>query len=262
MTLSRHFAKMGHRCFRFDVAGIGDSRAEPGAPEFPPLDAAVNDVRAALDQLEVKGCRGVILVGLCWGANLAARTSLVDSRVTGQVIINSQRSLEEPSGGKTHARPLGVYARLILAPATWRRALSGDIHVHTIASGLTMSAVRRVQFKWRALQATFSKSRASAQLEPGGRLERWTRKVDTLLIFSAGDEDVPEVRSLDLQGLQRRYPHLQLSIIEDADHIFSRRASREQLIALMENHLSWLGRSMKVATPASAGEVPRAATEC
>lgn len=262
VTMSRHFAGMGYRCFRFDVGGIGDSRGDFGAQELPQLDDAVADVRAALDHMEAKGCRGFILVGMCWGANLAARTTILDSRVIGQVIINSQRSLEEPSNGKTHARPIGVYARLLLAPATWRRVLSGDINLSTIARGLSISAARRLRFKWSALRAGLFGSGASSRLEPGGRLERWTRKVDTLLIYSANDEDVPEIRSLSLDGLYRRYPHLRLNIVADADHIFSRRAARDRLITLIENNLPWLCRSTKVSTPTCTEEVSRAATEC
>ena len=88
VSLARDLATRGYLGFRFDVAGLGDSRIAPGAREnrLYSKDSVV-DVKAAMDFLErTRDRRRFVLLGLCSGAYLAFHTAVEDPRVVGQVL--------------------------------------------------------------------------------------------------------------------------------------------------------------------------------
>lgn len=96
VTLSRHFAADDYTSFRFDLSGTGDSALPPEGERAPYLQGpAVGDLRTALDHLERLGHRAFVLIGVCWGANLAAHGSARDPRVVGQVLVNMPHLKEE-----------------------------------------------------------------------------------------------------------------------------------------------------------------------
>jgi alpha-beta hydrolase superfamily lysophospholipase len=87
---ARALASLGHPTFRFDLGGLGESAAAPGAPENRLFSlAAVDDVRAAMTQMERLRCGSrFVVVGLCSGSFVAFHSALADPRVVGQVLFN------------------------------------------------------------------------------------------------------------------------------------------------------------------------------
>jgi pimeloyl-ACP methyl ester carboxylesterase len=85
VTLSRRLAALGYRVLRFDMSGIGDSLSRGDG--LPPTEAAIQDIKDALDWFVGKDGR-VVLMGLCDGANLAAHRASIDPRVVGAVLID------------------------------------------------------------------------------------------------------------------------------------------------------------------------------
>lgn len=85
--LARRLARDGFSTLRFDLGGIGDSQAEYA---HVPLRARTQlEIGAALDQLMVAGAwNGVVLGGLCSGAEDSFRYAEMDPRVTGVVLID------------------------------------------------------------------------------------------------------------------------------------------------------------------------------
>lgn len=87
VKLARHLASAGFRCARFDLCGVGDSRAPRGASDF--RTQAVRDIRAVMDGFEARhGPHAFALVGICSGAAHAQATALVDARVRGVFLID------------------------------------------------------------------------------------------------------------------------------------------------------------------------------
>lgn len=86
VNLARRFARAGYVAFRFDLAGLGDSRSRKGAT----FEAAViEDIRSAMDHLQKStGIDRFILGGLCSGADNSLRVALVDPRVTGIALLD------------------------------------------------------------------------------------------------------------------------------------------------------------------------------
>ena len=85
VSLARRLSARGYRVLRFDLSGIGDSSSRGDG--LPPVEAAVADVREALDWF-VGANRAAVLLGLCDGATLAAYQASIDRRVVGVMLID------------------------------------------------------------------------------------------------------------------------------------------------------------------------------
>lgn len=85
--LARHLAKEGFLSLRFDLGGIGDSRRPPGAE--PLRQRTDKEIGAALDYVATRHrLSGIVLGGLCSGAEDSFRYAERDPRVTGVVMID------------------------------------------------------------------------------------------------------------------------------------------------------------------------------
>jgi pimeloyl-ACP methyl ester carboxylesterase len=88
VDLARALALGGHPTLRFDFAGIGDS-APPASDGSPILETNLQDLRATVDWLiKTTGSQGVVLIGLCAGADHAILFAPTDPRVVGLVLID------------------------------------------------------------------------------------------------------------------------------------------------------------------------------
>jgi len=89
VTMARRFAELGFSSLRFDLGGVGESEDNPGQADFlDHIDAAFGDVSAAFDFLAARGDGPPVVVGFCWGAQLACNMALRDPRVAGALLIN------------------------------------------------------------------------------------------------------------------------------------------------------------------------------
>lgn len=118
VLLARALARLGCAVLRFDLSGIGDS--EPRADAKAPLDAALADIREALDWAEERlGMKRFILVGLCSGADHAVIYSGSDPRVVGAVLM-------DPTIPPTAKFRLRRVLRRLTSVDLWRRVFTGE----------------------------------------------------------------------------------------------------------------------------------------
>lgn len=118
VELARALAKEGFRTLRFDLSGIGDS---PIAEDGSDLSEAVlNDIEDAIDLISgVRGDDGgVVLFGICSGADNALCVAARDERVRGLVLVDPT---VHPTTGFRLRRMLARATN----PRTWRNVLSG-----------------------------------------------------------------------------------------------------------------------------------------
>lgn len=72
---------------RFDLSGIGDSKASAGAASFH--EQSAQDIRAAMDFVQqVSGIRRFVIFGICSGAVNAFRGGLSDARIEGVLMLD------------------------------------------------------------------------------------------------------------------------------------------------------------------------------
>jgi hypothetical protein len=84
---ARRVAGQGFPALRFDLSGLGDSRAAAGTLGFE--QQAIADLREAMDFLQGEvGARRFVLSGLCSGADNSYAAALADERVAGIMLFD------------------------------------------------------------------------------------------------------------------------------------------------------------------------------
>lgn len=87
VKIARALGAMGASSLRFDLSGLGDSRARRTALDFG--QQAVADIRSAMDYLErIHSIRRFVIFGVCSGAHNALAVAQVDPRVVGVAMLD------------------------------------------------------------------------------------------------------------------------------------------------------------------------------
>jgi alpha-beta hydrolase superfamily lysophospholipase len=247
VELARELASRGYPSFRFDAAGLGDSRVEPGVRENRIYTKdSIADVKSAMTLLgEVCGARRFVLVGLCSGAYLAFHTTIVDPRVVGQVLLSPYAFEWEEGDPVTPTmrkpfRSTRFYTRALFDHRVWLRALRGDVELRAIAGALLERLQSQVDVKVPALSA-----RLRGKRRPHNDVERafgaiCDRGVESLLVLSFEDGGVDMVAGYlgtDARKMRGR-KNFSFEIVDGADHIFTTTASQVVLRELLRRYLS------------------------
>jgi len=84
---ARKLAASGVPSLRFDMTGIGDSKASSGREDY--RQQQLSDMRAALDQFQAStGLSRFVVFGVCTGAANALTLALADARVVGVLMFD------------------------------------------------------------------------------------------------------------------------------------------------------------------------------
>lgn len=87
VKIARELARQGVSTLRFDLAGLGDSKANTSAVSW--RDQAVQDIRSAMDFATQRfGQRRFVIFGICSGAENALNASLADERVIASFMVD------------------------------------------------------------------------------------------------------------------------------------------------------------------------------
>ena len=257
--LARSLATQGVRSVRFDLRGIGDSAERPDdrKPLFAPDGIA--DVIAAVDH--AAGAGGpIVLVGGCSGAYAAFHALCRDPRVDGALLVNLYCFDWDPDQDldtviRQTFGSVNTYAGLLKRGSTWRRLLTGKIHVRAIAGVLARRAAEKVLRRLR---------RAWQPGVPGGSV---TRRVAAIrrrgghirLLYSAGDPGLIAARRHLGRLPDRAERHLgaPVTVVPDADH----NLGSPQAQALLAQTLGELLRAVRRSPAAQPDEAQSRATE-
>ncbi len=233
VTMARRLAQLGFPSLRLDTGGLGDSPPTSVRPDGVVRgDTLVADMRAALDWLERQGHRAVILIGLCSGACAALQTA-TDRRVAGLLLLNLQgywQSADTPPSVNSTRYYLKNARRL----QTWLRVVRGEVAAGTIARALLARVGTRLAAIVQGL---------GARGAPGATLRLFrtlsARGVTTLFVYVESDPGLDELELTFGRGGGKLavMPGVRFEIIEEGDHVFSLKSSRERLYPLIEAHL-------------------------
>lgn len=234
VELARQLACAGFLCCRFDLSGIGDSRATGSEEHF--WERWKGEVRAVMDRLqESHGARRFALFGLCSGTELALECALCDPRVYACVLVNGAlvagASASALDSARTHTR-LRYYARRILDGKSLLRLLTFQSNYRAI--GVTLVGLLRRAFE------------QAARPVPGDGMDlsRLTRLVERgvalLLLYSEGSPylDVCRGQLTNLvASLGRQGRPVMADVLAAADHVFTLQWARDWLIERVEREL-------------------------
>ncbi|MFL6692037.1 MAG: alpha/beta fold hydrolase [Ramlibacter sp.] len=256
VRMARTLAAAGHRVLRLDVAGIGDSPPAPGQPAGNLYERnSVHDVHAAIDALAQRGCREIVLMGICSGSYLSFQTALADDRVDGIVLMNA-RLLEWTPGQpgdswqgsmQQYAKSTDYYRRALFKAEVWQKFVRGQVNLGLIARRFLALTAARVQ---RAL--TFGPEREESVLSKMQRL--CARGTDVLMLVSDADDgrDYVEFHFGPDGRRLRGHPNFRMAYVPDADHTFSRPGNQEHVLPELLRHLAQRPAPHQRAPAASA----------
>ena len=264
VNLARALAGAGYRALRFDVAGFGDSRADPNAGNGTLYERNCDaDIDAAIDLMISRGCTKIVLLGICTGSFLAFQTALIDPRVDSQILLNTLRLERKPATELADDRAIQVsavhksthfYRRALLSSSTYRKLLRGEVDLPGIASQFRrVIGTRMLQRAKRLLRIAPHAQDLRTQIR-----QLATRGTDTLVVVAAGDpaRDYMELHLGRNGSDMRDVPQFRFAVIEGADHTLSDGASQRSVTRLVLEHLN---QRSGTARTVSTGAVSAAA---
>ncbi len=240
VELSRQLARHGFPSFRFDLRNLGDSaRGSPAEENHPYPVTAMDDVEAALRWLtQWRGFNTLVVAGLCSGAHTAFHVgAAVDGpSLQATLLLNPLTflwtpgmSLEIPSAHRT-VRDAKYYAQTMRNPSKWLKLIKGQAdlgYIMKFAFQRTADFVRSAWSDTLELLGMRSPGRLARDLN---RYVSRGRAID--FVFSRDDPGFELLMSggRSVAGRLRRRGLSTVQFIEGADHTFSRKAWRDDLI--------------------------------
>jgi pimeloyl-ACP methyl ester carboxylesterase len=251
VLLARSLSLAGFRCFRLDLPGLGDSVLDEPEREndvYPPTASA--EIALALNTLATEyGSDPFILMGLCSGAHTAfhAGLDLAGDRIAECALINPLTfyykrgmSLRQPTY-KHHAQ-WQEHMTSIRSPARWLKLMRGGSDVRRIFSTVVTQARIRIAAKmqsWRRrwIPADATMTTADDLETDLPRLLASGRKLT--FVFSRMDPGyaVLTTGGGDTVKTLVREKRIAIRFIEGADHTFSERLPRCEVIGTIVQHL-------------------------
>ncbi|HEY5312757.1 MAG TPA: alpha/beta hydrolase [Pirellulales bacterium] len=256
LVLARALCGIGFRCLRLDLGGLGDSVAADCDDENNPYSAAAfGDIESTLRQLKRRlGVERCVLLGLCSGAYTAfqAAVQLSDPALVESILINpltffwkDGMSLDMPSIEQV-LKQHRCMARA-LEPEKLARFLTGrtEVGFREAARIVALRLLRQIPMPHATQHEVPAASSAAGPGHPTrddlpADLARVAAQGRTLAMFFAKTDpgySILTYRARRQAKRLRRTGRLHLSFISDADHTFSRRGARQELVQAIADYL-------------------------
>ncbi len=223
---ARGLAAAGITSLRFDLAGLGESRDEPGrAADLIYSDRLLPDISAAVDLVAVRGHRRIALAGVCSGAYMALAAAHADPRVTDVFVVNAQRLLWNPAESAEEVIRYGLRSMNdYVGDIRGRNALKKLVRSrHRILPAMRFLAKRNVKTMLAKvpleLRSAVMRNSMTARVH-GFFTTLAAQGTRVSLLYSVGDPGLVELRNyFGPQGRDlRRFGNATVALIPDADH--------------------------------------------
>jgi pimeloyl-ACP methyl ester carboxylesterase len=245
VSLARRWARQGYTVLRFDLGGLGDSDTRPGRADdevYPP--AAIDDIRVAVDHLRNRyGVGEIVLAGICSGAYHALRAAVAGVEVSRVLLVNplayfwkDGMTAEDMHRALEVARSLEYYRRRLFSESLWRKLLRGQVSLWRVVRVLVQRPLLPIVAACRDWGRRFNirlPGDLAAELE-----ELVARGVQLSFVFSRGEPGLDRLLLQCDATIKRLAAQCRLHVIDTADHIFSRRASRSRLEDLLSREIT------------------------
>ncbi len=246
VELARALALDGYGSFRFDMDGIGDSPAHPGAPaEVLYSSAHVGDAVAAVDHVAALTGGPIILVGRCSGGYAALQAAVQRERVRQLVIVNTQRFVWDPDEDVATAvryghRSVANFGATLMKRDTLKRLLRGQLNVAQAGRYILRSIGTKVSRRLAPFLGGLSKHARMHRAVHRQFRDLEKRGARVSMLFSSDDAGLKEFHAYFGAEGQRLagYRLVTMQLIDDADHNFTHRGARDRLLAALRKVLA------------------------
>lgn len=267
VKMSRCFAELGFKVFRFDPEGMGDSEGEVSenlaADVYGSIQVGrfVSNTVSAMDWMEKEcGVKRFILTGLCGGAITGLLTGAGDARVDSLLGLGIPVALDGSNVDRAKYMTKGQlecirkgYLRKISDPKAWVRLLSFKSDYRMILKSIG-TAVKRHN------KNTPPQGTAPAPAPPSGGQQQtgnfnphfpaaFSKMVDSrkvCLIFSEADRLYWEFEEKFMtnyrEQVEKKKQNIEIHVIKNANHIFSDKDAQKQMLKVSSD---WLRRLYK-----------------
>ena len=247
VELARHLAGQGIASLRLDFAGLGDSRTGVVGEEETQTDgyevSRTADLTLALDLLQRRGYRHLVLGGLCSGAYHALHGALADARVAGLLLLNLTRftwSAGQSIGDMmAESRPpTRFYLQMVRSGVAWRRLLQGQVNIPSVTRTLGRRALNRAALGAARL-AEFAGVPTASGLPRRLMRDLSRRGVQVLALSGLLDSGLEVIeenfgpRGVRLAAL----PGVTVRVVPEIDHGLTRSAMRATVAATVADFL-------------------------
>lgn len=245
VELSRALAAAGFSCLRMDLANLGDSVVGMPANENHPYpDRTDVDVQAVLQCATTKlGFKRIVLAGLCSGAHTAFHEGLENSVVCESILINpltfywqEGMSLDIPLAHAT-LKDAKYYEGAIRNKGKWLKLLKGQVKLGYILKFVAKHARQQMAHRIRRLRAVTGcnvPSRLGLDLIKYSEARRHIS-----FFFSTNDPGYDILLSESPLTAKKNIKQGDIDVffVEDADHTFSAKLKRDELIEKITSQL-------------------------
>jgi alpha-beta hydrolase superfamily lysophospholipase len=244
VAFARQCAARGLAAVRLDLSGVGESGVRSGeAANAPYSGGAALDVREVVQfaTRRFPGAR-VHLVGLCSGAYHGFKGAVAGASLASVTMVNPLTFFWKPGMSLEYAdfqvtQESSRYARSATTLRSWLKLLRGRVDLR---AALTIFRKRFTTLARHFLRDTGRLLGMKLSDDLAYELKRVARQdIDMFFVFSASDpghamlreQGGRTVRSLCRKGA------LRIAIVAEADHTFTARWKRDELMALLGAHL-------------------------
>jgi alpha-beta hydrolase superfamily lysophospholipase len=244
VAFSRQCAARGVAAVRLDVSGVGESGVRSGqAANSPYSDAAALDVRDAVQfaTRRFPGAR-IHLIGLCSGAYHGFKGAVAGAALASVTMVNPLTFFWKPGMSLEYAdfqvtAESSRYARSATTLSSWLKLLRGRVDLR---AALTIFRKRFTTLARHFLRDTGRRLGLKLEDDLAYELKRVARQgIDMFFVFSASDPGHAMLREQGGRtvGSLCRKGALRIAIVAEADHTFTARWKRDELMALLGAHL-------------------------
>ena len=236
VLLARALSGLGVTTFRFDLAGIGDS--ERPAEALSLRDSVERDIADACAYLaSTQKAERFVMIGLCSGAHDALCSALREPRAVGAVLLD----IPGPFQGWRHMA-YDLAAR-VSRRNSWRRRWQGLVRYLRILKELPRMAAMQAHEEY-----TTGARQSGTRQRMRGQLDMLlARGVKLFFIFTPGMNHNYNHRSQFQNTFPQvaAHPLVAYDYLANADHLFSTRAMRAQVVDII---VRWVERGLLSAS--------------
>jgi len=238
VKMARELAAAGFVALRFDLSGIGDSRARQD--NLPVYQSAISETQEAMDWLsEAKGSKRFILMGLCSGAANSFYTACHDTRIDGLVLLNAA-NVDDPN--IRLSRDSRFYWRFALFnPKSWLRVIRGESSYRTILRTVAYN-IKNVFAPNREISPEMEDLLATLRPQLRTLIKR-----DVRMLFVFGEWETgrylvekmfaDEIREFNPSG------NLKIETVPQTDHTFTQLQAQEHLLRVVNHWLNGVAQT-------------------
>jgi len=222
VKIARTLASAGFVVLRFDLSGIGDSKARRDNLPSPFEKSAVSEAQQAMDFLATaRGVQRFVLMGLCSGADNAFRVACVDSRVVGAVLISFY------AFGTTEYL-FHSYSRRLLNYRSWWRLITGKSEIWGILRSRIAKQTRQLNKDWQVPSKEKDISDLRSMVKRG---------VDLCFIYPASGPFYYNYRSRlenEVRSL-RSHGKIRVEFFSESDHVPTLLSNQELVVKVIHD---------------------------